>query len=79
MWASTMRVRISGAPPERDPRETWWPSTIRAEAGALIADPLPWRDSSGLTGLPPANALLRISSAATNGLVEALLFGSLES
>lgn len=71
-------VRLAGEPPAPDPRETWWPAKIRAEVGCLVADPLPWRDSSDLTGLPPANALLRIGTSGTNGLVEALLFGSLE-
>ncbi len=72
-------VRLVGEPPVPDLRETWWPAKVRSEAACLVADPLPWRDSSDLTGLPPANALLRISSGGTNGLVEALLFGSLES
>jgi len=73
-----LRVQIDGERPEPDPRETWWPARVRAEEGLLIARPLPWRDSSDLTGLAPANALLRIGACVTNGLVEALLFGSLE-
>jgi molybdopterin molybdotransferase len=73
-----IRVRIAGQRPQPDPRETWWPGRIRTEEGALIAMLLPWRDSSDLTGLAPANALLRIGTSATNELVEALLFGSLE-
>lgn len=73
-----IRVRIDGQRPQPDPRETWWPGRIRTEEGALIATLLPWRDSSDLTGLAPANALLRIGTSATNELVEALLFGSLE-
>jgi molybdopterin molybdotransferase len=75
---SMLRVQIDGERPEPDPRETWWPARVRAEEGLLIARPLPWRDSSDLTGLAPANALLRIGACVTNGLVEALLFGSLE-
>jgi len=71
-------VLLAGQPPEPDLRETWWPAKIRAEAGCLLADPLPWRDSSDLTGLPRANALLRMGSHRTNGLVEAFLFGHLE-
>lgn len=70
-------VALSGEAPAPDPRETWWPAIIRQEAGRLVADPLPWRDSSDLTGMPPANALLRIGTVATNGLVEAILFGKL--
>lgn len=74
----TISVRIEGDPPQSDPRETWWPATVRARDTQLVARALPWKDSSDLTGLARANALLRIGSGATNGLVAALLFGSLE-
>ncbi len=74
----TMFVRIEGEPPQPDPRETWWPAQVRAEEAQLVAKAIPWKDSSDLTGLAPANALLRIGTGATNGLVAALLFGSLE-
>jgi molybdopterin molybdotransferase len=74
----TIRVQIDGERPHSDPRETWWPARVRVEEGTLMAKALPWTDSSDLTGLAPANALLRIGTCATNGLVEALLFGSLE-
>lgn len=71
-------VRLSGEAPEPDPRETWWPAKIRSEGVGLVATPLPWRDSSDLTGLPAANGLLRIGTSRANGLVEALLFGTLD-
>ena len=74
----TIFVRIEGEPPRPDPRETWWPAKVRAEEAQLVAKAIPWKDSSDLTGLAPANALLRIGSGATNGLVGALLFGSLD-
>lgn len=70
-------VAIDGPPPQPDPRETWWPAIVRADQGMLVALPLPWLDSSDLSGIPLANALLRVSSQPTNGLVEALLFGNL--
>jgi molybdopterin molybdotransferase len=70
-------VQIDGDRPRPDPRETWWPANVRTQEGSLIAKALPWKDSSDLTGLAPANALLRIGSIATNGLVEAVLFGNL--
>ena len=73
-----MRVHISGDRPVTDPRETWWPARVRAEGGSLIAKALPWKDSSDITGLAPANALLRVGSSPTNGMFEALLFGNLE-
>lgn len=65
--------------PEPDPRETWWPARVRAEGGELRAHPLPWTDSSDLTGLPTSNALLRVGTEKTNTLAEALVFGSLDS
>jgi len=74
----TLFVRIEGEPPQPDPRETWWPAKVRAEEAQLVARAIPWKDSSDLTGLAPANALLRIGAGATNGLVGALLFGSLD-
>jgi molybdopterin molybdotransferase len=74
---ATILVQIDGDRPQPDPRETWWPARVRTEEGSLIAKALPWRDSSDLTGLAPANALLRIGGSATNGLVEAVLFGNL--
>jgi molybdopterin molybdotransferase len=74
----TMFVRIEGEPPQPDPRETWWPAKVRVEEAQLVAKAIPWKDSSDLTGLAPANALLRIGAGSANGLVGALLFGSLE-
>lgn len=64
--------------PEPDPRETWWTVRLRVEGGMLRAKPLPWMDSSDLTGLPAANALLRVGTEKTNALAQALVFGSLE-
>lgn len=68
-------VEIEGGPPKPDPRETWWPAVVSPR---LTARPLPWRDSSDLIGLARANALLRIGSGGTNGLVEALIFDTLQ-
>ena len=74
----TILVCIKGERPQPDPRETWWPARVRASEGQLVAEAIPWKDSSDLTGLAPANALLRIpATASTNGLVEALVFGRL--
>jgi molybdopterin molybdotransferase len=72
-------VGLDGPPPTPNPRETWWPAIVRADGGMLAALPLPWVDSSDLSGIPLANALLRVNAAPTNGLVEALIFGSLYS
>ena len=72
-----VRVAIDGVAPKPDPRETWWPARVSGGGGALCAEPLPWKDSSDLTGLARANALLRISSEPWNGLVEAVIFDTL--
>ena len=74
----TILVCIKGERPQPDPRETWWPARVRASEGQLVAEAIPWKDSSDLTGLAPANALLRIpATSSTNGLSEALVFGRL--
>jgi molybdopterin molybdotransferase len=73
-----MRVHLDGDRPAPDPRETWWPARVRAEGGSLLAKALPWKDSSDITRLAPANALLRVGNSPTNGMFEALLFGNLE-
>lgn len=72
-----IEVQIVGTRPSPDARETWWPARVGGVSGKLVATPRPWRDSSDLTGLPEANALLQISSGETNGLVKALLFDTL--
>lgn len=73
-----IKIRLAGTRPPADARETWWPARVGTLSGGLVASALPWRDSSDLTGLPAANALLRIPSGETNELVETLLFGTLE-
>lgn len=67
-------VSVDGDPLPLDSRETWWPARVYVRQARLYARPLAWRDSSDVTGLPHANALLRISSQKGNGLVEALVF-----
>jgi len=53
---------LSGATIKTDPRETWWPCHLQSSQGLLTAHALPWRDSSDLSCLTRANALLRIPS-----------------
>lgn len=72
--AGLSMVRVEGDPLPADPRETWWPAQVHTRGFELCARPLRWKDSSDLTGLPSANALLRISSQGGNGLVPALIF-----
>ena len=68
-------AELSGDTPPPDSRETWWPAELKIVKAKLQAIPLPWRDSSDLTGLAAANALLRIGPSGANRLVEALIFG----
>lgn len=59
--APLLRLPLAaGAPLRPDPRETWWPAT-RTVAGY---SPLPWADSSDLTGLARTHALLRVPASA---------------
>lgn len=50
-----------------DPRETWWPCILGSSGPMRIASPLPWRDSSDLTALASANALIRLPSTTPVG------------
>jgi molybdopterin molybdotransferase len=54
---ATLHGEIDESP---NPRETWWPSRLSLEAGALTATPLVWQSSGDLCGLVSINALLRI-------------------
>ena len=74
----TILVRLAGEAPRSDPRETWWPAAVRTHEAQLVAEAIPWKDSSDVTGLARANALLRIANETTSDLLEALLIGSLQ-
>lgn len=50
-----------------DSRETWWPCHLSANRAILTAHPLPWRDSSDLSCLSQANALIRIPAGRKAG------------
>ena len=68
--APLMRLPLApGAPLRPDPRETWWPAT-RTPTGYA---PLPWADSSDLTGLARTHALLRVPSAAADTTADGIL------
>ena len=54
---------------EDNPRETWWPACLsHANNTKLVITPLPWRDSSDLTVLALADALVRIPPGGTTQL-----------
>lgn len=72
---SIASAELARTSPPPDNRETWWPAHVSVADSRLLASPLPWRDSSDLSGLPSANALLRVHPSGANKLVEALIFG----
>jgi molybdopterin molybdotransferase len=54
-------LEISGGEPLRpDPRETYWPARIRAEAGRLVVTPRRWSTSGDTFALAGTNALVRV-------------------
>jgi molybdopterin molybdotransferase len=58
---------------EQNPRETWWPAYLSysrspMRSSSLVVTPLPWRDSSDLTVLARADALVRIPAGGINEL-----------
>ncbi len=58
--APVLRLPLApGAALRVNPRETWWPAE-RTESGYA---PLPWADSSDLTGMARTHALLRVPTA----------------
>jgi molybdopterin molybdotransferase len=61
----------AGLPPHAelrpDPRETWWPCVWAGEGALRCVRPLPWRDSSDLTVIGVADALLRVPAASEAG------------
>jgi molybdopterin molybdotransferase len=57
----------SGAELKADLRETWWPCRLATHNTTLKATPLAWRDSSDLSCLARANALLRIPAGQEAG------------
>lgn len=58
---------VAGAELKVDPRETWWPC-VWVNAGAVrCVRPMPWKDSSDLTVLGIADALLRVPASTEAG------------
>jgi molybdopterin molybdotransferase len=47
-------------PAQADPRETYWPATVRSADGRLLATPRGWKSSGDLCGLATANALFQL-------------------
>ncbi len=65
-----------GAAIDGNPRETWWPAYFtpnNTPGAAIVVTPLPWRDSSDLTALAVADALVRIPAGGTNELAVEVL------
>lgn len=67
-------LELSGGETLRpDPRETFWPARVRAEAGRLVVTPRRWSTSGNTFSLAGTNALVRVNDAAPAARVPTLL------
>lgn len=56
-----------------DPRETYWPATVAADAGRLVVTPRRWSTSGDTFSLAGTNALVRVNGSSTAGRAATLL------
>ena len=70
-----LRLELRGGEPLRgNPRETWAPARVAAEAGRLVVTPKRWSTSGDTFSLAGTNALVRIpTEPPTDGFAETLL------
>lgn len=67
-------LELSGGEALRpDPRETYWPARVRAEAGRLVVTPRRWSTSGDTFSLAGTNALVRVNDAPASDRVPTLL------
>lgn len=57
--SAAVGARLASAFDQRGDRVTYFPATVRNDAGTLTAEPLSWKGSGDLRALASANALLR--------------------
>jgi molybdopterin molybdotransferase len=62
-----------GEPLRPDPRETYWPATVAADAGRLVVTPRRWSTSGDTFSLAGTNALVRVNDSSTAGRAATLL------
>ena len=61
-------LELSGGEPLRpDPRETFWPARVHAEADRLVATPRRWSTSGDTFSLAGTNALVRVNESSPAG------------
>jgi molybdopterin molybdotransferase len=59
---SFLDLELRGGEPLRpDPRETYWPATVAADAGRLVVTPRRWSTSGDTFSLAGTNALVRVN------------------
>lgn len=67
-------LELSGGETLRpDPRETYWPARVRAEAGRLVVTPRRWSTSGDTFSLAGTNSLVRVNDSPPAGRVPTLL------
>lgn len=59
-WPLAEVIMREALPAQADPRETYWPATVRLENGRFVAEPRGWKNSGDLCGLATSNALLQL-------------------
>lgn len=71
---SFLDLELHGGEPLRpDPRETYWPATVTADAGRLVVTPRRWSTSGDTFSLAGTNALVRVNESSTAGRAATLL------
>jgi molybdopterin molybdotransferase len=71
---SFLDLELRGGEPLRpDPRETYWPATVAADAGRLVVTPRRWSTSGDTFSLAGTNALVRVNESSPAGRAATLL------
>ena len=71
---SFLDLELHGGEPLRpDPRETYWPATVAADAGRLVVTPLRWSTSGDTFSLAGTNALVRVNDSSPTDRAATLL------
>lgn len=71
---SFLDLELRGGEPLRpDPRETYWPATVEADAGRLVVTPRRWSTSGDTFSLAGTNALVRVNESSPAGRAATLL------
>lgn len=72
-WSFLNLELRDGEPLRPDPRETYWPATVAADAGRLVVTPRRWSTSGDTFSLAGTNALVRVNESSTASRAATLL------